>query len=602
MASVRKNRGGLLRSYLAVAIAIPGTLVAADVTHSALAGPAHASKNAASVSIAPKSGKEGTTVTITYPKALPEYPKPRHAIFYDPGVHGYYIARGAGVYVAYDARSRLKYTVPAAAVIGAAKKNKYTATIPPGICGIIIKSTQATLTHVPAGAVQGSPTVIGQSMTKYPLKSSPGKTLQVWLVGEKGKPAKFSLTCDKYTFSVKVKADPKRVLVPGSSDVTATLTVKGPAQVVVGAKIKKPAKPLNLLAPLAFEEVMFDTNFGTLAPPAPAKVTTGTDGTAAVSVSSGDPGTATVRAVALGLGDGRATVKFYKLEPPDRQQETTGNAPAQSAENNPTLTAFNIGGIDFPAATFAVDYANFSPSAGANENQYGTAIGVLTNPFSGDTGGTNPLILNDNMTPVDVVPAQGGGIEAPLLEFDASYHHSSTTGSSSNNWTAGTALIWNQLGWRFGPVFGFQSSSTGSFSAQTYNYGAFAEWFAAPNVTVFAKGGGFSGDFSNDGYYLGGLAKYYGSPDFALNGGIDYTHYTSFGGFDETDYSIGGEYLFSETTPISFFGGYTYSDYSYSYHVSQVFVGLRFYLNGAGVSTLLDRQRTGLLGPHQFKF
>ena len=46
------------------------------------------------------------------------------------------------------------------------------------------------------------------------------------------------------------------------------------------------------------------------------------------------------------------------------------------------------------------------------------------------------------------------------------------------------------------------------------------------------------------------------------------------------------------------------SDYLYSgsYRVDQVFVGLRLYLKGDGVSTLEDRERTGLLGQHEFKF
>ncbi|MBU6472644.1 MAG: hypothetical protein KGQ94_08295, partial [Alphaproteobacteria bacterium] len=264
--------------------------------------------------------------------------------------------------------------------------------------------------------------------------------------------------------------------------------------------------------------------------------------------------------------------------------------------------AFQVGSVNFRAALLTVDYANFSPSAGANENQYGFSTGILTNPFSGDTGGTNPLRLDDNITGANPLPAQGGGIAAPALELTAAYHHATSTGFNTDLWNTGGSLIWFAPQWRFGPAFGFQSSSSSGFSSHTWNYGGFAEWFACDSVTAFVKGGGFSGSGTSDGFYLGGSGKWYATPDFAFNGGIDYTRWTSFGGSDEVDYTVGGEYLFSETTPVSLFAGYTRSDYSGSYHVDTVFVGLRLYVNGQGVSTLVDRQRTGLMGPHQFKF
>ncbi len=264
--------------------------------------------------------------------------------------------------------------------------------------------------------------------------------------------------------------------------------------------------------------------------------------------------------------------------------------------------AFQVGSANFRSALVTVDYANFSPSAGANENQYGFSTGILTNPFSGDTGGTNPMILNDNLSPADVFPAQGGGIAAPALELTAAYHHATSTGFNTDLWNTGGSLVWFAPQWRFGPAFGYQSSSTSGFSSHTWNYGGFAEWFACDSVTAFAKGGGFSGNGTSDGFYLGGSGKWYATPDFAFNGGIDYTRWTSFGGSDELDYTIGGEYLFSETTPVSLFAGYTRSDYSGSYHVDTVFVGLRFYVNGEGVTALVDRQRTGEPAPHQFKF
>jgi hypothetical protein len=105
-----------------------------------------------------------------------------------------------------------------------------------------------------------------------------------------------------------------------------------------------------------------------------------------------------------------------------------------------------------------------------------------------------------------------------------------------------------------------------------------------------------------DGYYAGGAVKAYVTPDFAVNGGIDYTRYNQFGGSNETDYTVGAEYLLSEKAPMSLNAGYTHSEFSGGAHSDTVFVGLRLYADGPNVSTLTDHQRSGLLEPHQFKF
>jgi hypothetical protein len=278
---------------------------------------------ASGVSVSPKSGPEGTTVTIIYPKALVAYPSQQQALIYDPGVHGWYIGHKAGIYVAYDPHVGSKYFVRATAVpLG--KKNAYKATIPPGVCGIIITSTQGAVSRVAAGAVQGSPLAVGQRYTKYPLNSPTtikppsGKTVEISLNGESGTPAKFSLKCDKYTFSIKAKPKKKEVDVPGPGFVITTLKVKGPAQVVVGAKLTKPTKPL-LQAPVAFEDVRFEilNNFGALAPGPTPTVATDVNGEALVTVTAPQPGASIVRALAFGFGDARTTVTFKaKVAPP----------------------------------------------------------------------------------------------------------------------------------------------------------------------------------------------------------------------------------------------------------------------------------------------
>ena len=65
----------------------------------------------------------------------------------------------------------------------------------------------------------------------------------------------------------------------------------------------------------------------------------------------------------------------------------------------------------------------------------------------------------------------------------------------------------------------------------------------------------------------------------------------------ETALSVQGEYLLSEETPIAVFAGYTYSDLSNAGgHVSTFLMGLRFYFNTDGFSSLTERQRSGTVG------
>jgi uncharacterized membrane protein YgcG len=356
---------------------------------------------AAATIVKPVSGKEGTKVTIVYPSAVPDYPNALKAQIEDPGVHGYVIVRNAGIYVAWDGHKDSEYTVPAAAAGDAAKKNAYTLTIPPGVCGIVIKPEQATVSSVPAGRVQGNgTTVVGQNVTTYPRTSSPAKVLSISLIGASGKPAKFKLACDTYTLSVSVAASPALVQpLPGASTVTATLAVRGPAQVEVAAKLTKPSN-VNVVTPLAFEDVMFDTTFGTLAPPAPAKVRTGTDGTASVSVSSAQPGRAAVRGVALGVGDGRTDVQFAQKV--DQGQE-------KPAENRPLGNSL---GDQCAAAVQQRHQGIVSGLSGAAPHEVAQALvdSDATNPSVAEcarkTGGGGD----------DTVPAAAGPTGNPALD------------------------------------------------------------------------------------------------------------------------------------------------------------------------------------------
>ncbi len=278
-----------------------------------------------------------------------------------------------------------------------------------------------------------------------------------------------------------------------------------------------------------------------------------------------------------GTSDGTVPGKnFVNIPCPPPTQASTGNPPPPPVRTptysglgiNPPPSSYFGAPFGLSSGTFGFDYAHFSPSSGSDGNQYGLS-------------GSGLFALGDNFG----------------LNLDAGYHNVSSSGPNLSNWTASGALVWQGADWRLGPNFGFQSNSKGSFSSNTYNYGAYADYFVSPAITLSGKGGGFSSNPGSGGYYLGGALKGYVNPDFAIDGAIDYTRFTSFGGSSETDFTIRSEWLVSESTPVSVFGGYTYSGFSPgSFNVSTVFVGIKLYTNGNGATTLVDRQRTGTLG------
>jgi hypothetical protein len=294
-------------------VTVPAIANAAPKPHASAKPTAKPRPKAKGVSVDPKSGPEGTAITITYPTPLPGYPLPKRALLRDPGVHGWVIMHGAGDWVQWDPRRNALYSAPAHGAGKSADRNTYKALVPYGICGIVIKAKQATVTKLPTGVIQSGITPVPSGA--YPSHDKPVKTLEVWLDGQKGAHGKFGLMCDKYTLNVKAKADPTTVIVPpaGSSTVTATVTVKGPAQFLNGKPWPKNKKRPELTTPIFNVDVWYHTTFGTLAPN-PAIVRTARDGTANATVSSGAPGVAVVQAVAPGLGDAAATVTFKKKE------------------------------------------------------------------------------------------------------------------------------------------------------------------------------------------------------------------------------------------------------------------------------------------------
>jgi hypothetical protein len=193
--------------------------------------------------------------------------------------------------------------------------------------------------------------------------------------------------------------------------------------------------------------------------------------------------------------------------------------------------------------------------------------------------------------------AFGTGWGGLKLQVDGGYQGINVSGGlNANDWDVDGAAFWQGGMGRIGGTVGYNGFSDGGTTFNITNYGGFAEWYAAPMFTVGVKGGGLSannGAFGNgSATYIGGEAVFYAMPNLALNANIDYL--SSGHNANITDYGGTAEWLVSESTPISVYGGYTYTQLSSGGgHLSTWMVGLKFYCNGNGAATLADRQRTG---------
>jgi hypothetical protein len=231
-------------------------------------------------------------------------------------------------------------------------------------------------------------------------------------------------------------------------------------------------------------------------------------------------------------------------------------------------------------------------------------MGSMTN-FSGTLSGD---YSNTHFKGLGSVDFWGGSAEGMIglgdtganAQVDGSYHKANAAGG-------GDADIWNidgslftiiNHGGRLGATYGYNSIDFSGFgSVHDQNYGLFGEWWASDDITVAGKVGGFDGNALGSGYYAGGQGKFYVMPDLGLSAAIDHAHYNAGSGSTETDYTLAGEYLFSEETPISVVGGWSYDNIA-GEHADTWFISLKLYCNGgSGAQTLADRQRaSGTLG------
>jgi hypothetical protein len=183
-------------------------------------------------------------------------------------------------------------------------------------------------------------------------------------------------------------------------------------------------------------------------------------------------------------------------------------------------------------------------------------------------------------------------------EIDAGYSNLSNHGTL-DTWAIGGHAFWAPDMGRLGATVQYQSTSGGGADIHLTNYGAFGEYYASNMFTLGLNAGGYSasagfGGFggSSDGGYVGGGVIGYVLPDLSLTGTINYLGAS---GSNLTSFGIQGEWLFSESLPISGYIGYTYTDISNGGgHVDQWFIGFKYYTDGNG-STLVEKQRNGAL-------
>ena len=250
-------------------------------------------------------------------------------------------------------------------------------------------------------------------------------------------------------------------------------------------------------------------------------------------------------------------------------------------------SAFLFGPLTpMPAIAAPQDNAGFDPNAYAN-----ATLWTLTTDYA--------HFFSSNLGGFDYYGATGT-VKVPLdpglaLHFEGGYHHVTFTGGNANDVSAGGSLVFERTGWHFGPSFGFQSSMQKGLTANTYNYGGFAQFYAASDLALSGWGGGFhTGAFKWNGFYLAADAEWYPTPDFSVDPEINFADVPSgVFPFRETDYIAAFEWRPVSDRQVSIYGAYAYTPFSNHSHANTIYVALKFYVgageHGASAPLLLQR-------------
>jgi len=223
--------------------------------------------------------------------------------------------------------------------------------------------------------------------------------------------------------------------------------------------------------------------------------------------------------------------------------------------------------------------------------------GTLSASYASDTDGGSGDLWNINGSFTGMFGANWGG------EVTGGYHNISGGGADLDIWNVGGSLFWAHMSGRLAATVNYYSTSSSGLDLNVTNYGVGGEWYAGPNFTVAVKGGGntvdvsgFGGSANDSGGFAGGMLQFYPMPNLSISGSVDYAE--QFGGH-ATSETVKAEWMFSQSMPLSIYGGYEHADVGSSGFGADgnfFFVGLKFYMNGPNGGTLVDRQRNGSLG------
>ena len=170
------------------------------------------------------------------------------------------------------------------------------------------------------------------------------------------------------------------------------------------------------------------------------------------------------------------------------------------------------------------------------------------------------------------------------FEGNGSYYNANPGGV--NLWGFGGNLF---TGTGFGRIAA-GATHAGVAAGHGTTYGAGADWFFSDAITLSVKGGGHYATGGSDGGFVGLQGTYYLMPNLAISANAEYIP-ASF--TDINSQKIKAEWKFSDTLPLSVYGGYQRYETGGT-DVNAIFAGVKFYLDGA--PTLVASHRTGSLG------
>jgi hypothetical protein len=262
------------------------------------------------------------------------------------------------------------------------------------------------------------------------------------------------------------------------------------------------------------------------------------------------------------------------------------------------------------AAAVALNALAMTPAMAAPVANPIVLSGYVDVAYQYDQLRSNGFSTNGNLWNVN------GAVIAPIqdhwfVQGNASYTGLDFSGANVNVGQGAASADWVDSWGRLGGTVSYSELSvdaTGeSLRFDSWSYGAFVDWYAAPQFTLSARGGGLSGDLHvvgasrdySSAYYLGAQVKGYVTPDIDLHANVDYAtadvHPLNFNG---TGVGVGGEWRVVPRWPLVLTADYNYAEVrisglNASVNQNAFGVGVKYYFGAGMAPTLVDHQRSG---------